>query len=187
MPPERALWARQDVRVGRFPYCSTICLCWVSPLAQNTIHSPFMLMLLSQDGVGWAAVSLGHLGLQEASLISALPLSVRERPQSPRLFPRGPLCKSVCICLGFQKKMGWKEKERRWAGIHKRVRQVIEIIVFLNLLLWLAAALFTSYSLSAPLFLFGSAISSQTQSQNSALLISLRTISFSLVPILLCS
>lgn len=62
-------------------------------------------------GVGWAVVSLRHLGLQEANLISVSPLAVRKRLQSPWLFPWGPVCKSVCFCLGLQ---------RKWAGRHKR-------------------------------------------------------------------
>ena len=76
-----------------------------------------MLALLNRYGVGWAAVSLGHLGLQEVNLRSALPSNCQKRPQSPRLFPWGPLCKSICFCLRFQKKMSWYrwKKPDRWS------------------------------------------------------------------------
>lgn len=76
-----------------------------------------MLALLNQCGVGWASVSLGHLGLQEVNLTSALPSDCQKRPQSPRLFPWGPLCKFICFCLRFQKKMSWYrwKKPDRWS------------------------------------------------------------------------
>lgn len=147
-----------------------------------------MLLLLSRDGVGWAAVSLGHLGLEEARQISALPLAVRKKPQPPRLFPWGSLCKLACFCIRFEKKMGKKKTQKDNGLVYiKEARQVIEIIVFFNLLIQLEAPLFASHPLSAPcLFLSCSAIFSPTHSQNSALLITLRTVSLSRLPILQC-